>query len=149
MLRRGGIGNASYLFATSYRHRPLRQTLLEIWRTPLPWRLHHHLAGARKQRRFRQRRCFNERKLPGSANPVPVAANQRLRVDDVGEAVAVGVAQEFEIEAVGLAEVRAGAGDDLFAADIADGAFDLDGDAEQPFGIEGPIRNVRGEKIIS
>ena len=45
----------------------------------------------------------------GLAYPVLVAGNQRLWIDDVGEAVAVAVAQELEVEAVRLADIDAGA----------------------------------------
>src|SRR5262245_25573297 len=42
----------------------------------------------------------------------------------------------MQLEAIGLANVDAGARDDLVAANVADRALDLDRDLEEPFGIE-------------
>ena len=54
---------------------------------------------------------------------VLVAALVGGGVDDVGEAVAVAVLEVLQVEAVGLADVGQGVGDDSFAADVADRAL--------------------------
>src|SRR5262245_24397485 len=67
---------------------------------------------------------------------VLVSPHQRFRIDHIREAVAVGIAQELQVEAVALANVGESEAIDLVPLPGANGAFDLGGDLEQPFGIE-------------
>src|SRR5205085_10360114 len=71
-----------------------------------------------------------------SALAVAVAALEGCRVDHVGEAVAVAVLEQLQVQAVRLAHVGQGGRDDLPALDVGHRPLDLARYLEEPLRVE-------------